>query len=537
VELVREGEEVRLSKMDLLKLPPDAEVSLEQGEVSKKLISGLLARNHLKQKDVIVGIGGQTVFIKFLEVLPVSTEKLEKTIKYEAQQQIPFPLEEVEWDAYLFGPRKKEHSSACSVLLVAVKKDQLAGRMSLIEQAGLRPSILDTSILSIYNCIRFNQDYDKDKLTAVLDIGAQSTDLLILQGDKFWMRGFAIGGDNITGALEKKFNISFAEAQRLKQGSRLDSPDIKEAVKAVLEDLQGEITRSVEYYYFQRGEASSQQPGTGRIKEILLSGGASLMQGLDKFLEQAFSCPVRGLQPFKRLRVPDEELKKKLNSESRALFSQAVGLALRGLSKSCININLLKEQLRARRLLRQRVGYSVSSVILALLILLGASTFMRQDYWDKSLRLRRLKGLLDSFCTYLPHIKELQKEKNILSLQVKGLGALAANRALWLEALSELQKMLPDDLWITEFAGTVPNKLDLQGKAVSYEAVNEFVARLKSSTLFTQVKPLSSAFIEEKALDKEKVEVVKFSINMKVAPIKKVAPIEKVVPIKVKSRE
>ena len=540
VELVREGETIKLSKVDSAKITREQTGLLQQSELIKRVVANLLAKNNIKTKEIILGLSGQSVFMKFLDILPVSAEKLAQTIKYEAQQQIPFSLEEVEWDAHMFSSEQKDSSSAYRVLLVAVKKEWLAGKSTLVEGLKLHPSVLDVSSLSLYNCARFNQDYDENNLTCILNIGAQSTDLLVTKGDSLWMRSFAFGGDGITAALVEKFKISFADAEKLKARQSIDSPDVKEAVGQVLENLCGEITRSIEYYCFQQKQGQSEQaegsggasaPGLRHIDEIVLSGGTCRLLGLDKFLAENFSCQVRNLEPFKMLRL-DEEIKKNLGTQNKALFSQAVGLALRGLSQSYININLLKEQIKARVLSRQRFAFAVSSAILALVVLLGAATFMRQDYREKSLRLQHLKGLLSSFSRYQPQIKELQKKEQLLSAQTDSLRTMAVNRALWLEVLSQLQKMLPDDLWITELGGSVSfdaaleknlqSKLDLQGKAVSYEGVNDFVSRLKSSALFSEVKPLSSSFIEEQAKEgqegeeKEKVEVVKFSVSMKV---------------------
>lgn len=548
VELVREGETIKLGKIDSAKITRVQAGAPEQSQAIKRIIANLVAKNKIGNKEIILGINGQSVFMKFLDILPVNTEKLDKTIKYEAQQQIPFSLDEVEWDAHLFEAFQKEKSSSYRVLLVAVKKDRLSSKTTLVEGSGLRPAILDVSTLSIYNCIRFNRDYDENKLIVALDIGAQSTDLLIIKGDNLWMRSFALGGDNFTEALEKKFGMSFAEAEKLKQGLTAENSDsdIEEAIRPVLENLQSEITRSIEYYYFQQKQIGPQQANDSvssqegnRVEEILLSGGTSLMQGLDKLLAQRFSCKVKTVNPFKMLHL-DEEIKKKLDSQNKVLFSHVVGLALRGLSKSYISINLLKEQIKVRTLTRQKFAFTVGSAILVLLILFGASTFMHQDYREKSLRLQYLKGLLNVFSANQAQIKELQRKEKLLSRQVDSLYTLALNRALWLEVLSELQKMLPDDLWITDVVGTISfdtarknlqNKLDLQGKALSYEEVNNFVSKLKFSPLFAEVKPLSSAFIEEQApldtksyltgqaKDKEKVEVVKFSISMKVKPM------------------
>lgn len=539
VELVQEGETVKLSNIDLVKLPAaQAEgSSSERAQVLKTLIANLFTKHKISPKDLVLGISGQAVFIKFLEILPVSKEKIEQTIKYEAQQQIPFSLDEVEWDAHLFDQHgETEAPSAYRVLLVAIKKDNLTAYANSVEQMGLTPSILDVSTLALYNCCKFNHDYDEKKLTAVIDIGAKSTDLLILEGDTFWMRNFAVGGANITDVLEKKFKISTSDAEKLKTRMNIDSSDIKEAIKPVLDDLYGEIARSIDYYYFQRVQSQdtkaelrpSTATGANHIDEILLSGGAALLSGLDNFLAEKFSCPIRRLEPLKMFRL-DEEVKTKINLDNQVLFSQVIGLALRGLNRSAVNINLLKEKLRAKNMARQRVGYGIGSVILAIFILFGASGFMRQDYRVKNMRLKKLKNLLATFDTYQPQIEKLQTEASLLTRQVDILGELAVNRALWLDVLAQLQKMLPNTLWTTDFSGTIrldmfqeklSIKLALQGKAESYEGVNNFVAELKSSTLFKNVKPLSSSFIEEEARNKERVEVVKFSISMKVEPEK-----------------
>jgi type IV pilus assembly protein PilM len=573
VELVREGELVSLSKIDSAKLPPAETTGPERTEAVKKIVAELLAKNQLKHKKIILGVNGQSVFIKFLEILPVSKDKLTRTIRYEAQQQIPFSLDDVEWDTHLLESLPEEKSRCQRVLLVAIKKDNLAAKLALVEQSGVFPSVLDVSTLSIYNCLKFNRDYDENKITAALDIGAQSTDLLILRGDELWVRSFAIGGDNLTLALKNKLNIGFADAQELKSKKSIDSPEVKEAIGPVIEDLQAEISRSIEYYFFQQkqpslqaqshsAQAQAQEPESaqgvspaetnplqnrasdaagrvqneiadraGRIEEILLSGGASVMQGLDKFLAEKFSCNVRALEPFKMLSC-DEAAKVRLNSHNKALFSQAVGLALRGVSKSYININLLKEQVKTKRAVRQRVMFGVGSVIIALLVLFGASTFMRRDYRERSSRLQYLKGWLNTFSIYQPQLERMQLKEELLSRKNAALASLALNRALWLEAFLQLQRILPDDLWLSEFSGTLAfdenqanfqSTLDLHGKAVSYEGVNSFVGALKSSPFFSEVKPLSSEFVEEPAADdKEKVEVVKFSISMKVLPIKKV---------------
>ncbi|MBN2097434.1 MAG: type IV pilus assembly protein PilM [Candidatus Omnitrophica bacterium] len=530
VELEQDGETVKLLKFDAAKIPVSSSAAEgEQSQITKRITANLLAQNQIKDKDVVVSVNGQSTFIKFLELLPVSVEKLHQTLKYEAQQQIPFSLDEVEWDSHLFKASSSQKLPRQKALLFAIKKDKLTGKMALVEGLGLRAAVLDVSSSSIYNCLKFNQQYTQDKFSVVLNIGAQSTDLIILKGNDFWMRSFSVGGNNFTESLVKKFNINFAEAEKLKHGHSTSSPEFQEAIAAVLEDLQGEITRSIEYYNFQQKSTQEQQDEVSsavKLDEILISGGGAELAGLDTFLARVFSCAVKQLDPFQLLHL-DEAMKAKSSIQERTIFCQAVGLALRGLARSSISINLLKEQIRLKQLARERLLYGIASVVLSLLILFGASTFMRRDYRENNLRLQNLRSLLKTFSSYQPQIQQLQKEQRLVSEKVKAVESVALNRALWLEALFELKKMLPDGLWITELSGTIAfdnfgknlqTKLDLQGKAASYDGVNDFVSRLKSSNLFSEVKPISSSFIEEEAQDQERIEVVKFSINMKINP-------------------
>jgi type IV pilus assembly protein PilM len=528
VELVQSDAGIKLNKIDSVNIQRASGDTIGQNQIIKKVIAALLDKNQIKTKDVTLGINAQFAFIKFLTILPVSLEKLNKTLKYEAQQQIPFSLDEVEWDTHLLEAHPKEKFSPQRVLLVAVKKNKLAGKRILAEENNLSPGILDVNILSIYNCLKFNQNYDENKLTLVLDIGTRATDLLILKDNEFWIRSMAIGGDNLTEAIRSKFNKSFAEAERIKQKDA-DNPEVAGAIRPVLENLRGEIVRSIEYYHFQKNQDEAKAgekdaaPQAGRVEEVLLSGGGALTPGLDKFLTESFSCGVKQLEPFRML-ILDEEMEKRLSGWNKLQFAQAVGLALRGLSKSYVKINLLKEQIRKKKLVQQRLVYGVGSLVMALLIILGVSTFMSRDYRDKNSRLQHFKGLLNTFNTHQPQIKELEGKEYLLSRQVSILGELGGNRALWLKVLAELQKMLPDNLWITEYIGTISfdnsadefvGKLDLQGMAGSYGDVNILISKLKAASLFTEVKPLSSTFVEEQTKDKKKKEVVKFSISIK----------------------
>ena len=509
VELRREGRSVSLSKIDSLQIEP-AQEATEKDNIKRHILT-ILNRNKIKSTQLIISIKGQSVFMKFLDVLPVEKGGIEKTASYEARQQIPFPLQEVAWDAHIFNKTRQDALGSYRMVLVAVKKDRLQEKKSLLEGIKLRPAAIDVSNIGLYNCARFTQQFEKDKLNIIMDIGAESTDLVILKGEDFWMRSFAFAAET--------------------QGA--GSAHTGESLKALFKDLQGEISRSIGYYYFQQSSSGPRARGVDQgacayehADQILLSGAGSRLQGLDSFLAQNFNCPVNWIDPFQGL-VIEEPARVKLNAQNKILFTQALGLALRGLGRSSININLLKGHIASAAQAQQRMAYAVGSIIMSLIILSSASAFMHRDYRGKNLRLQYLKRLLNGFSAYQPRIQALGQRQRFLRRQTTALEAIALNRTLWLDVIAELHKMLPDDLWLLQLSGSnyfnpgqvaCEVKLELEGKAASYEAVNSFIARLKSSRWFTQVTPVSSAFVEESSTEKEKIEVVKFSVNMKVTP-------------------
>ncbi len=482
-ELARSGDAITLNRFGVKEIPSNLKADKEKAIT--QLISQLLSENNVKEKHVNVSVGGQSVFIRFVKLLQVKEDKLKQTMKFEAQNQIPFPLTEVAWDWSLLDREEKGTKKA---VVVAIKKNIIEDIISRLDSIRLSTDLIDVEPISLYNCMVFNEDYSREKLGAILDIGANTTNLVIFQKNNIWVRSFPVAGNRI--------------AESKDQG---------------IEEIIGEVERSIEYYFMQSGEDAQ---GGKKLDELLLTGGGSAIEELEQKLMSKFKTQAKILDPFRKIRISKEifsdlETKKTVKNQ----LGVAIGLALRGMTDLKIEVNFLKEMISERHAYSQKVLYSRFSIAVAALTLICFSIFMRQDYSVKRLKMNKVDEMLEVYRTYEPKIKKMQDKEDVLMEKIDILYHQASSRAIWLDVLGIISEILSEEVWITDASGIVSMekgglaRLDLGGKALSYQAVNSFVSSLKSSPSFEDVKPISSSLeVDEKTGE----ETVKFNITMDV---------------------
>ena len=482
-ELTRSGEAITLNRFGVKEIPGDLKVDKEK--TIAQLISQLLSENNVKERHVNVSVGGQSVFIRFVKLLQVKEDKLKQTMKFEAQNQIPFPLTEVAWDWSLLDKAEKGTKKA---VVVAIKKNIIEDMVSRLNSIKLFTDLIDVEPISLYNCMVFNEDYTREKLGAILDIGAKTTNLVIFQKNNIWVRSFPIAGNRIIESRD--------------QG---------------IEEIIGEIERSIEYYFMQSGEDAQ---GDKKLDELLLTGGGSVIEEFEQKLTSKLNTQSKIMDPFRKIRISKEifsDLETKKVAKNQ--LGVAIGLALRGMTDLKIEVNFLEEMISERYTSSQKTIYSRFSIAMAALILICFSVFMRQDYSVKRLKMNKVDEMLDIYRMYEPKIKKMQDKEDILMEKIDILYHQASSRAIWLDVFGIISGILSEEVWITDVSGIVSMekgglaRLDLGGKALSYQAVNSFVSSLKSSPGFKDVKPISSSLEVD---DKTGEETVKFNITMDV---------------------
>jgi len=482
VELKKTGDGIMLNKFGIKEIPRD--LKLDRDKAVFQLIAQLFSENNIKTRSVNISAGGQSVFVRFVKLLQTKEDKLKQTMKFEAQNQIPFPLNEVAWDWSLLDRDKKTTRKA---VIVAIKKNLVEEMASKLKAIKLSTALIDVSPIALYNCMAFNEDYDEAKLAAIVDIGTRTSNLVVFRKGNIWIRSFPVASERIEEAKE--------------QGT---------------EELISEIERSIEYYFMQSGEEST---ASRKLDELILTGGGSAIEDVEPRLAASFSVKPKILDPFRKLKVSEDALSNTGTRDVKRQFSVAVGLALRGMTGLKIELNFLKETISERCVSIQKNVYSRLSIAMAVLVVISFSFFMRQNYSIKRLKLGKVDEMLNIYSTYEPKIKELQNVEDILKEKIQTLYQTADSRAIWLDCFRIISEILPEEVWVTDVSGIVSlekgglGRLDLGGKALSYQSVNTFVSSLKSSPGFKDVKPISSSIETEENTGEE---IVRFSITMDV---------------------
>ncbi|PIP67609.1 MAG: hypothetical protein CO035_01305 [Candidatus Omnitrophica bacterium CG_4_9_14_0_2_um_filter_42_8] len=482
VELKKEKDSIVLTRIGIKEIPRDSKI--DRDKIISQLISELLSDNNIKPNAVNITISGQSVFVRFVKLLQVKEDKLKQTMKFEAQNQIPFSMNEVMWDWSLLDEGK---DSSRRAVIVAIKKNLVEEIVSRLNSVKLSTELIDVAPISVYNCMAFNEDFNSQDLGAILDIGAKSTNFIIFNKGNIWIRSFPIAGERIEEAKE--------------QG---------------VEEFLTEVERSLEYYFMQAGEDAPQEK---KLTQLFLTGGGSVMENIETALISKLGIKPNIMDPFRKLRVSKDVFQKLQACGPKNQFSTVVGAALRGIADLKIEVNFLKEALSEKKSSMQKRIYSGISMATGALIVISFSIFMRQDYYIKKIKLDKVEEMMETYRAYEPKIKKIREEESALREKIDTLYQTASSRAVWLGIFKAVSEILPKDIWITDLSGIISieksslGRMDMNGKALSYQSVNSFVSSLKALPSFSDVRPVSSSVENDKDTGEE---IVKFSITMDV---------------------
>src|SRR5262249_36911648 len=235
----------------------DAHVGLEEGAAVREMMHEM----QIPRCPVNYALPAQSVFARFVKLPPLVQEKLDKIVSFEAQQNVPFPLDEVVWDYQLVGGGLGEQ---IQVVLVAIKVDLLDQIDPAVEQTGLQTSIVDIAPMALYNAFRYSYP-DMGDCSLLLDIGARTTNVLFIEPGRFFLRSIPLGGSAITTAIGGELNDSFAAAEPRKKragfvglgGAYAEPADpnvvrVSKIARSTMTRLHAELMRSVTHYRAQQ---------------------------------------------------------------------------------------------------------------------------------------------------------------------------------------------------------------------------------------------------------------------------------------------
>ncbi len=321
-------EKWRLMSFGMSELPPEAIVdgSVMNTNVIIDSINELLAQHRIKTRQVVASVSGNAVIIKRINLPTMTMDELEESIQWEAEQYIPFDINDVNIDVQILEGASDDPGQM-EVLLVAARKDLVNEYMALIQQAGLKPVVMDVDSFAVANMFTLNYG-DLDGAVALINIGASNVNIHVLRdGVSAFTRDIGMGGRQFTEEIQRTLNISYEEAEAMKVGgdeqdnTAMVPQEIEQVLSTVGESLASEIQRSLDFYL-------STTAGAG-LSQVFLSGGAAHTPGLARAISQQTGLPVEIVDPFKEIEIDQRSFNPGYLRDVAPQAAVAVGLAIR----------------------------------------------------------------------------------------------------------------------------------------------------------------------------------------------------------------
>ncbi|HBG77316.1 MAG TPA: hypothetical protein DDW84_00510 [Phycisphaerales bacterium] len=374
LRLVQNGDKIEVIGLDYIEHPKvlSAEgVSEEEKEqVIRTSLNTFVGRNELGKDPIAIAVPGQTSFARFIKLPPVDPKRVPEIVKFEAIQQIPFDINEVEWDWQLM---EKPDSPDTEVGIFAIKNELVGRYLENFAAENLRVSVVQMSPVALYNYAWFDRndlDEAEKKAVVLLDMGADNTNLVVCTKFGVWQRCIPLGGNNFTKAVSEAFKLPFEKAEKLKRGAPMSkyARQIFHAMKPVFSDFGTEIQRSLGYY-------TNSHKNTAFIKTVLLGGGFK-MQGLNKYLQQTTQLAATRPDAFEKLTSSANISSAKLH-ENISDFAIAYGLGIQALGRGKIESNLLPAKIARTMLWAQKSKFFIIAAII--LVAVSLLAFLRTN--------------------------------------------------------------------------------------------------------------------------------------------------------------
>ena len=327
VELQNKRGQLELVSLGYENLPSDTIVDgqiMELNSVSN-VVSNIFREHQIKSDRVVAGVSGHSVIVKNIVVPQMSEEELEESIDWHAEEHIPFDIADVSLDYQITG---RTHD-ALQVLMAACKRDKIANIKQAIQLAGKQPVVIDVDAFALQNCYEVNYQPTPGEVVALLNIGAATMNINILNGTKsVFTRDVSVGGNQYTGLLQKELGLPFEQAESTKRGMPLPEGTEEREIQPILETVSDilalEISKTMDFY------RATAEEGEAAVQKILVSGGGSKLTGLIEYLAERFEIPVEVFDPFRQIRVDARRFDPDYMREVVPEMAVAVGLALRG---------------------------------------------------------------------------------------------------------------------------------------------------------------------------------------------------------------
>jgi len=361
----------------------------DKAERRKEVLQQLLKDAKVRSRRAVVAVPGQSVFTRNRPLPPVPEYKVTQIVRYEIQQQIPFSLDQIALDYQVLG---RTEAGGYDVMMAAIKVDVVEKQLDILRKVKRSIDVVDVAPIAAYNWLKNTGEFGDDgQCVALVDLGATTTDIVIQKDNQFrFTRSLHVGGNDVTSAIASGFNMSFAEAEKLKREKGFaPTGDVKrdgkggEVIGRVLGRLVAEINRSFAYF--------RSQPGGGPIQRVIVTGGGACLRNIIPYLQRSLGMEIRIAQPLAGLAIAPKANEASEHPEQSCV---ALGLALRCCQSVPIQINLIPPRVRELARRKEQIFYWVLSLATMYLILASIIPVTAQKDEEVKASIKQLSDVL-----------------------------------------------------------------------------------------------------------------------------------------------
>ena len=485
-------------------LPPEAIVDgsvMNTGSVVDAIKENLL-ENRIQAKSANISVSGNAVIIKRIQLQRMSFDELEEQIRWEAEQYIPYDIADVNIDVQIID--EDEDSDQMDVLLVAARKDLVAEKSILLQQAGLQTVLVDVDSFAISNTFSVNYETPPGTI-ALVNIGATATNIHILRnGNSVFTRDITLGGNQFTEEIQRTLNISYEEAEKLKVGEGSEEGqntviphEIQSILHSVCENVATEIQKTIDFYL-------STSPD-GYIDQIFLSGGGALTPGMQRGISQTTGIYTALLDPFRNISVAQRDIKPDFLEGDAAKYVVAIGLAMRNHNPLIqetlpICVNLIPQKTSRRfEVVRRELNNAIGGIAMVCMLLF-AFHYYYSGGTDKLIQEnRRLENQINEKKNEVETVKLLQEESKTLKEKLDAIDQLKRAKKGPVRMMDELSNSTPEKLRMTTLSET-EGRVKITGSAAAESDISKFLSSLESSDYFSNVLLNTIEQVEEEGI-------------------------------------
>ena len=410
---------------------------------------GIVRETGIKPGPVTMAVMGQMVFPKFAAIPKAGgDEKFEQMIRYEIEQNIPFPIDEMVCDRQVLGDTENGDKA---VMIVAAKIAQVEALTNAVQAAGFTPEIVDAAPTALTNAVRYSHPEDADNCVITLWLGSKATTLIITEGDKIYTRLIQVGGATIAKEVAAAFGCTPEEALEyvnekgyvslggVTEDEDAEADRISKVCRAVMTRLHAEVSRSVNFYRSQQGG--------GMPVKVYITGALALLPQVDQFFTDSLQIPVEFLNPFERIGVGPKVDAQALDTDG-ALLAATAGLAVHAAGAARFAINLLPPALVQARAEKAKIPFIavggaalVAALVLAMLAVNRQTAVIEAQRDAVEAKVTRLDG-------FDKKVAAAQKKHESAEAEAEGVRKLLAGRFGVVQQVNAVRESLAKGMWI-----------------------------------------------------------------------------------------